>query len=226
MMFRDRHHAGQVLAALLRRHSSRGDAVVLALPFGGVAVGSEVAHALHLPLDVLVARSLPVPGHPDLAMGAIAPGHVRVVDSDVVERFGIDADAMAGAEASALADLQRYEHAYHHGVPALPLSGKVVLLVDDGFASGPMLLAAIRALHQHQPARIVLALPVDRPEIRRQVADDVDEIVCARRPAMFGGAASWYADVGRTTEREVLDLLCLAREEMRPSWEAAQPDRS
>lgn len=218
MMFRDRHHAGQVLAGLLQGRSVRDDAVVLALPFGGVAVGSEVARALRLPFDVLVARSLPVPGHPDLAMGAIASGPVRVIDSSMVERFGIGADAIAGAEASALVDLQRYEQAYHDRIPALPLAGKEVLLVDDGFADGSMLLAAIRALRRHGPTRIVLAIPVDSAEIRRQVVDDVDEIVCARRPATFGGSSCWYADVGRTTDREVLDLLCLAREDLRPSW--------
>ena len=218
MMFRDRHHAGQVLAGLLQGHSARDDTVVLALPFGGVAVGSEVARALRLPFDVLVTRSLPVPGHPDLEMGAIASGQVRVIDRSMVERFGIDAKAIAGAEASALVELQRYEQAYHHGIPALPLADKGVLLVDDGFSGGSMLLAAIRALRRQGSARIVLAMPVDSAEIRRQLVDEVDDIVCARMPAAFGGSACWYADVGHSTDREVLDLLCLARDDMHPIW--------
>lgn len=218
MMFRDRHHAGQVLAECLRSRASCDDAVVLALPSGGVAVGTEVALALQLPFDVLVARRLPVPGHPELTMGAIACDQVRVIDEDVVERHGIDADILAGAEASALVDLERDEHVYHDRMPGLSLAGKPVLLVDDGCADASMLLAAIGALRLRGPARIVLAVPVAGAEIRRRLGDHVDEIVCACAPAAFGGSSCWYADVGRTSDREVLALLGLARDAVHQAW--------
>lgn len=215
-MFRDRHHAGQALAEHLQCYFARDDAVVVALPFGGVAVGSELARALRLPFDVFVARRLPVPGQPELTMGAVAYGHVCVIDDDVVERHGIDADAIAGAEAEAWSELQRYEHAYHHDIPGLRLAGKMVLLADDGFADDAMLRAVVRALRLRGARRIVVAVPVGAVDGRCRLVDDADEVVHARTPPAFGGSSCWYADFSRPTDREVLDLLRLVREQSPP----------
>lgn len=211
MNYRDRYHAGQVLAERLQDFSGHRDTEVLALPPGGVPVGSEVARALGLPFDVFVVRKLGVPGHPELAMGAVASGGVRFIDDGVVARLGIGQDSLAQAQARESAELQRREHSYRGDAAQASLADKTVLLIDDGLANGSEMRLAIAALRQRQPARIVVALPVASPETCQAMLGHADEIVCVAAPELFSGIGDWYADFGQTSEREVRDLLRLQR---------------
>lgn len=211
MIYRDRYHAGQVLAERLREFSDSRDALVLALPRGGVPVGSEVARALQLPFDVFVVRKLGVPGHQDLAMGAVASGGVRFVDPEVIARLGIGQDTIAQAHAHESAELQRLEHGYRGDAPGTPVAGKALLLIDDGMASEADMRLAVEALRLRQPERVVVALPVSSPATCEALRGHADDVVCAASPDPFSGIGDWYADFGQTTEREVQDLLRLQR---------------
>lgn len=207
MLFRDRADAGRRLAGRLAVYAGRGDVTVLALPRGGVPVGSEVARALGAPLDVFLVRKLGVPGQEELAMGAIASGGVRVVNDAVVEELGIAPDVMEAAAAREQEELERRERAYRGERPAPDVSGRVVILVDDGLATGSTMRAAARALKKLGPARVVVAVPVAPREACAALRPEADEVVCAETPGSFKGVGRWYDDFSQTTDEEVRALL-------------------
>ena len=204
--FADRHHAGVVLAERLDAYAGRDDVVVLALPRGGVPVGFEVARALHAPLDVFLVRKLGVPSHRELAMGAIASGGIRVLDEQLIASLGIPADAVDATTREEERELERRERAYRDR-PARRLEGQVVILVDDGLATGATMKAAVQAVRQRAPARIVVAAPVGSTEACSDLGRLADEVVCARIPAYFSAVGQWFVDFAQTTDREVRELL-------------------
>jgi len=211
-MFRDRHDAGRRLAAKLTPYAGREDVLVLALPRGGVPVAAEVARVLGAPLDVFLVRKLGVPGHEELAMGAIAGGGVRVVNDDVVRRLGIPDWAVDRAAATEFRELERRGRAYRDDRPPLDVRGKTVVLVDDGLATGATMRAAVLAVRRLDPARVVVAVPVGAPETCHEFSDVADEVVCATEPEPFLAVGHWYADFRQTTDDEVRRLLSEASE--------------
>ena len=212
--FRDRRDAGRVLAGkLLLRYANRPDVVVLALPRGGVPVGYEVARALHAPLDVFIVRKLGVPGHEELAMGAIASGGVRVLNDEIVRMLDIPHSLIDEVAAREQREIERREIEYRGGYPPPRLAGCVVLLVDDGLATGATMRAAVQALRQKQPAQVVVAVPTAAAQTCDEFRHEVDEIVCVFTPEPFYGVGMWYDDFSQTTDEEVRELLRQAREQ-------------
>jgi putative phosphoribosyl transferase len=205
--YRDRQHAGVELAAHLGHFKSRKDVVVLALPRGGVPVAYEVARALDAPLDVFLVRKLGMPGHRELAMGAIASGGVHVLNEDVVRWYGISARTIDEVTRAEQAELERREHEYRDGRTPVELRDRIVLLIDDGLATGSTMKAAVQAVRAHAPSRIVVAVPVGSPDSCHEFADIADEIVCARAPEHFAAVGQWYRDFSQTTDGQVRDLL-------------------
>ncbi len=206
-VFRDRREAGRQLAARLNRYANRSDVVVLALPRGGVPVAFEVARALRAPLDVFLVRKLGLPGHEELAMGAISTGGVRVVNEDVVRALQISAEVIDAVAAEEQQELERRARDYRGDRPAPEVKGKIVILVDDGLATGASMRAAVAALRQLGPMWLVVAVPVAAPATCGEFRDVVDDIVCARTPDPFYAVGLWYEDFAQTTDEEVRDLL-------------------
>lgn len=215
--FRDRVEAGRFLAGLLSGYAGRDDVIVLALPRGGVPVAYEVAKALGAPLDVLVVRKLGVPGHEELAMGAIASGGLLVLDEDLVRRLGIGRAEIERTVSAELRELERREAAYREGREAPELEGKTVILVDDGLATGSTMRAAALAVRQARPARIVVAVPVAAAETCDEFRAVVDEIVCGLTPRPFQAVGLWYDDFSQTSDEEVRGLLEQAAEHVASS---------
>ena len=207
--FRDRAEAGRALARALSHYAGRDDVVVLALPRGGVPVGHEVAKQLGAPLDVFLVRKLGVPGHEELAMGAIASGGVLVLDEGVLRWLGISEQQLQKTLAKELDELRRREAAYRDGRRLPDLKGKTVILVDDGLATGASMQAAARAVRRHEPARIVIAVPVASRATCDKFRDEVDDVVCAITPVPFHAVGNWYEDFSQTTDDEVRELLAL-----------------
>src|SRR5947209_3193713 len=210
MIYRDRIEAGKRLAAKLTEYANQADMLVLALPRGGVPVAFEVARALHAPLDIFLVRKLGVPGHEELAMGAIATGGVRVLNEDVVNYLHIPEEVIDAVAADELRELERRERLYRGEHPAPHVKGKTVILVDDGLATGSTMRAAAAALRQQKPARIVVAVPVSAVQTCDEYRMGVDEIVCALTPEPFHAVGLWYKDFSQTTDEEVRDLLARA----------------
>jgi putative phosphoribosyl transferase len=208
--FRNRAEAGRTLARMLSDYADRDDVVVLALPRGGVPVAYEVAKELGAPLDVFVVRKLGLPGHEELAMGAIAGGGVLVLDDNLIRRLGVGNAELEQAVALELRELQRRERIYRHGQGQLDLAGKTVILVDDGLATGATMKAAALAVRQLDPARIVVAVPVASRQTCDEFRADVDEVVCAVTPEPFHAVGLWYEDFSQTSEDEVRELLARA----------------
>jgi putative phosphoribosyl transferase len=208
--FRDRADAGRRLATELRRYADRDDVIVLALPRGGVPVAAEVAQALRAPLDVFLVRKLGVPGHEELAMGAIASGGVRVLNNEVVSMLGIPHQAIERAAAAEQAELRRREREYRDDRPPPDVRGKTVILIDDGLATGSTMRAAAEALRRLRPGRIVVAVPTAARETCDQFRDVVDEVVCVITPDPFHAVGLWYEDFEQTSDQEVRDLLARA----------------
>jgi predicted phosphoribosyltransferase len=209
--YRDRRHAGQVLAQRLADFKDRPDVIVLALPRGGVPVAFEVAQALHAPLDVFIVRKLGVPGREEYAMGAIASGDVCVLNHEVVDWLGIsqaDIDAVLKAERLELA---RREYLYREARPVPSLHARTVLLIDDGLATGSTMRAAIRACRQQQPRHLVAAIPVADADVCESLRNEADEVVCASTPDFFQAVGRWYDDFSQTSDDEVRALLAAAR---------------
>ena len=206
-VFANRREAGAVLAAELARYKDRGDVVVLALPRGGVPVGYEVSKALRAPLDVFVVRKLGVPGHRELAMGAIGPGGVQVLNHSIVDWYRIPPRAIEETAREELAELERREHAYRGARGPLEVAGKTVILVDDGLATGSTMKAAVQAVRELGPARVVVAVPTGAAETCASMRRLADEVVCARSPEDFAAVGQWYADFSQTSDSEVRELL-------------------
>jgi putative phosphoribosyl transferase len=207
MLFRDRTEAGKRLAAQLADYADRPDVLVLALPRGGVPVAFEVARALRAPLDVFMVRKLGLPGHEELAMGAIATGGVRVINEDVVNHLRVPTEVLDAVAADEQRELERRERGYRGDRPAPDVRGKTVILVDDGLATGSTMRAAAAALRQQQPGRIVVAVPVSAPQTCDEYRMGVDEIICAVTPEPFQAVGLWYKDFSQTTDEEVRELL-------------------
>lgn len=207
MTFRNRREAGQALAEKLQDYTGRKDVLVLALPRGGVPVAFEVATALHAPLDVFIVRKLGVPGHEELAMGAIASGGIRVLNEDVVNYLHIPDSVIATVAAREQGELERREQLYREDRPAPDVRGRTVILVDDGLATGSTMRAAVLALRQRRPARIIVAVPVASLSTCREFFDEADDCVCVLQPALLDGVGRWYADFTQTTDQQVQALL-------------------
>jgi len=207
MLFRDRLDAGRQLAHELSRYAGRDDVVVLALPRGGVPVGFEVARALGAPLDVFLVRKLGVPGREEFAMGAIASGGVRVLNDEAVEGLGIPPEVIEQVAERERQELARREREYRDDRPSPDVRGKVVILVDDGLATGSTMRAAVAALRGSGPGRIVVAVPVGSSETCVGLRAEADEVVCAREPDPFHSVGEWYEDFTQTTDEEVRALL-------------------
>jgi predicted phosphoribosyltransferase len=214
--YRDRREAGKSLAELLRGYAGRDDVVVLALPRGGVPVGYEVAKALRAPLDVFTVRKLGVPGNPELAMGAIATGGLLVLDQQLIQMLGIDRSELERAVTAELRELERREAAYRGERAPPDLTGKTVILVDDGLATGSTMRAAALAVRRLNPARIVVAVPVAAEETCDAFRDVVEEIVCGITPRPFQAVGIWYDDFTQTSDEEVRELLARAAQPSEP----------
>lgn len=205
--FENRREAGRALAARLRTYAGRSDVVVLALPRGGVPVAFPVAEALDAPLDLFVVRKLGTPGHRELAMGAIASGGIRVLNDDVVKWYGIPPEAIDAVAREEEQELMRREAAYREGRDGVPLEGRVVILIDDGLATGSTMTAAVKAVRQRNPARVIVAVPVGAPDTCDALSTVADEVVCVRTPEPFSAVGQWYLDFDQTSDEEVRQLL-------------------
>ena len=207
MLFLDRTQAGRVLASALAKYAGRHDVIVLALPRGGVPVAYEVACALDAPLDIFLVRKLGVPGHEELALGAIASGGICVLNEDVVHGLGLSNEVIQGVIEKERGELQRREQAFRGNRPPPLVSGQIVILIDDGLATGSTMRAALAALQGRRPAKIIVAVPVGAPETCTAFQQEADEVICARTPEPLWSVGSWYDDFTQTTDEEVCRLL-------------------
>jgi putative phosphoribosyl transferase len=209
--YSDRAAAGRVLASRLQAYAGRHDVVVLALPRGGVPVGYEVARVLDAPLDVFIVRKLGLPGQEELAIGALASGGVRVVNADVVGPLGITQETIEIVAEREKRELERREHLYRDDGGPVPLEGRTVILVDDGLATGSTMRAATRAVRQHRPARIVVAVPVAAADACDAFRSEVDDTVCVSTPEPFYAVGAWYDHFAQVEDAVVRALLARAR---------------
>jgi putative phosphoribosyl transferase len=215
--FADRRAAGRELATKLGTYADRPDVIVLALPRGGVPVGSELALALHAPLEVFVVRKLGVPGHEELGFGALASGGVRTLNDEVIGSLDIGPATIDQVTAREARELDRRERAYRGDRDRPQLAGRVVILVDDGLATGSSMRVAIDAIRQQRPSRVVVAVPVAPPETCRELRDHVDEIICLMTPEPFEAIGLWYDDFTPTSDDEVRELIAAAQQQLAPS---------
>jgi len=206
-MFRDRVDAGQHLAKELVHYANREDVLILGIPRGGVPVAFEVAQALHAPLDIVLVRKLGTPGQEELAMGAIASGGIRILNQQLVAELGITDEQVADVIATQEAELERRERLYRGGSPGISVKGKIVILVDDGIATGSSVLAAIDALRKLEPKKIVVAVPVAPSHADEQIKRVADEFVCVHKPEWFFGIGQFYENFSQTEDSEVHALL-------------------
>jgi predicted phosphoribosyltransferase len=205
--FADRDAAGRALAERLTQYGGRNDVIVLGLPRGGVPVAAQVAAALNAPLDVYVVRKLGVPGRPELALGAIGPGGVRVLNQDVIQAYGLQPEDVDPVVERESAELVRREKEYRGDADPLVLAGRAVILVDDGLATGASMRAAVQAVRQTDPARVVVAVPVAASRVCSDLELIADEVVCVQTPSFFMAVGQWYDDFSQTSDAEVRDLL-------------------
>ena len=210
MLFQDRFEAGRVLGSRLSQFAHRNDVIVLGLPRGGIPVAFEVARALNAPLDVFVVRKLGVPGFEELAAGAIASGGVRVLNEDVVRALPNADQLIESVTEKETVELERREQTYRDGRPAPELRDRVVILVDDGLATGATMRAAVAALRQRGVAKIVVAAPVGAPDTCRELEQEADETICAITPEFFQAVGQYYEDFSQTSDEEVRELLSRA----------------
>lgn len=211
MPFRDRFDAGQRLAQRLGRYAGRSDVLVLGLPRGGVPVAYEVAEALGVPLDVFLVRKLGVPGHEELAMGAIATGGVHVLNDDVIRSLGISDAAIDAVAAEEERELARRARAFRGERLPPDLRNRTAILVDDGLATGSTMKAAVEAVRQQEPDGVVVAVPVAAASTCESFQPIADEVVCLETPDPFLAVGLWYQDFAQTTDEEVRDLLARAQ---------------
>lgn len=205
--FADRTAAGEELAGHLRRYAGRDDVIVLGLPRGGVPVAAAVAGALDAPLDVFTVRKLGVPGHPELAMGAIASGGARVMDHQLMAEIGVTSAQLAAVVAAEEQELARRERLFRHGRQPLRVADRTAILVDDGLATGSTMRGAVQAIRALGPARVVVAVPVGSAPACERLARVADEVICARIPRHFHAVGQWYLDFSETSDAEVSRLL-------------------
>jgi putative phosphoribosyl transferase len=205
--FQDRKEAGRALSDALQKYAQRNDVVVLALPRGGVPVAYEVAQKLAAPLDLFLVRKLGTPGHRELAMGAIASGGVRVLNDDVVRWYGIAQDDIEAVAQEEERELLRRELAYREGRDPVPVEGRLVILVDDGLATGSTMRAAVKAVRQRHPSRVVVAVPIGARDTCDELSAIADEVICVGTPEPFSAVGQWYVDFDQTTDEEVRHLL-------------------
>jgi predicted phosphoribosyltransferase len=207
MLFSNRTDAGKKLAERLSGYSGRKDLLVLALPRGGVPVAFEVARELGAQLDVFIVRKLGVPGHEELAMGAIASGGIRVLNMDVVRSLRISDDTIAAVAAAEQVELERRERLYRRGRPEPDIEGRTVILIDDGLATGATMSAAVQAVRVKKPAHLTVAVPTAAKDTCNEFEREVDEAICLATPEPFYGVGAWYTDFSQTSDREVCELL-------------------
>lgn len=212
--FPNRNEAGRALAAELSHYADRPDVVVLALPRGGVPIGFEITRTLHAPLDIFLVRKLGVPGHEELAMGAIASGGVRVLNEVVIHQLEITEDQIEEVARNERLELERREQAFRRGVPPVLVSNHICILVDDGLATGSTMRAAVLALKQQKPKRLVVAVPVAASETCAEFEPLVDEVVCLYTPEPFIAVGHWYDEFSQLTDEEVREYLERATHEM------------
>jgi putative phosphoribosyl transferase len=210
--FHDRTQAGQLLGRELRKYAGRGDVLVLALPRGGVPVGFEVASELKAPLDVFIVRKLGVPGHEELAMGAIASGGVRVLNEGVIRRIPISDETIERVSAKEQLELRRRELAYRIDAPPPQIEGKTIILVDDGIATGSTMCAAIAALKKYDPARIIVGAPTAPVSCQKDLGSDIDELVVITKPKPFYAVGQVYEVFDQISDEEVRALLSRSRQ--------------
>lgn len=214
MRFKNRAEAGRLLAQKLQHYANKPDVLVLALPRGGVPVAAEIAHALGAPIDVFIVRKLGAPGQKELAMGAIATGGVQVLNDDVVRLMRIRAEEIFDVSAEEQREMERREQLYRGARPASVVKDQTVIVVEDGLATGSTMHAAVVALRQQQPARIVVAIPVASPSTLREFASEADEVVCVLAPQVsFDGVGRWYQDFSQVTDEQVRAFLDRAESE-------------
>jgi putative phosphoribosyl transferase len=205
--FADRAEAGRLLALRLMRYAKRSDVLVLGLPRGGVPVAYEVAQTLKVPMDIIVVRKLGVPGHEELAMGAIASGGIRVLYDEVVRDLHIPDSVIDAVAEYEQHELERRERLYREGRSPLSIANRSVILVDDGLATGTSMHAAVNALRPQKPARLIVAIPVAPPSTCLEFEASADEVVCLITPEPFFAVGGWYVDFGQTTDEEVCNVL-------------------
>lgn len=209
-LFRNRTEAGRRLAGELASYKGKKNILILALPRGGVPVGYEVARYLGAPLDIFLVRKLGVPGHEELAMGAIASGGVRVLNEGIVRSLRVTAQAVEDVAEREYRELNRREKAYRADRPVYPVNGRKVILVDDGLATGATMRAAVTALRMREPSEIIVAVPTASPDTCLEFEKEVDRVICAETPQPFQAVGLWYEDFSQTTDEEVSDYLRLA----------------
>lgn len=220
-LFMNRIDAGRRLARALSDYTGRKDVLVLALPRGGVPVAYEVARALNAPMDLFPVRKLGTPDNPEVAMGAIAPGGVRVLNDDIIREHFISESAIEKTAAIEREELKRRESVYRKNRPVPDMRGRCVILVDDGLATGASMRAAVTALRRFEPKEIIVAVPASEPDTCMAFANEVDDIVCAETPHPFHAVGLWYNDFSQTTDEEVQHYMRRAEKVLPP----AEPDR-
>lgn len=208
--FKDRREAGRQLAAALEAYRGREDVVVLALPRGGVPVAFEVATALGAPLDVLIVRKLGVPGHEELAMGAIASGNVQVLNRQIIAELGIRPETVQSVAEREAREIARREATYRGTRPMVPIAGRVAIVIDDGIATGATMRAAVQALRQLGAARVVVAAPTSARDSAERLRQEADEVVCLATPEPYYAVGLWYDHFEQTSDEEVKQLLAMA----------------
>jgi putative phosphoribosyl transferase len=214
--FPDRAAAGRLLAEKLTQYAGHNDVIVLGLPRGGVPVAYEVARDLRVPLDVFIVRKLGVPGFEELAVGAIASGGVRVLNEDVARALPNADEIIEAVTQREMIEVQRREEKYRDGRPAPEISGRTVILIDDGLATGATMRAAVKALRQRGAAKIVVAVPVGPPDTCKEFEEEADEVVCASAPEFFQAVGQYYEDFSQTSDEEVRGLLARAAQDRHP----------
>ena len=205
--FKDRRDAGKKLAQKLLSYAEQPNVLILALPRGGVPVAYEVAQALKAPLDIFIVRKLGLPGREELAMGAVASGGIRVLNSDIIRMLSIPEEVIHFVAKNELQEVQRRERLYRRNCPSPEIRDRTVILIDDGLATGASMRAAIAGLRAHHPSRIVVAVPAAAPDVCKAFQPEVDEMVCAVTPEPFYGVGRWYEDFTQVTDEEVRILF-------------------
>lgn len=209
--FVDRSDAGRRLAQSIAQRGITGDLLILGLPRGGIPVAYEVARELKAPLDVWLVRKLGVPGHEELAMGALASGGAKIMNEDVVRSMGVRPESIDSVVAKEYKELKRREQEYRGDRPLPEIKGRVVIVVDDGLATGASMRAALRDLGSQDPARLIVAVPVGAPEVCRAMSREASEVICLLQPRFFNAVGKWYRKFTQTTDQEVRDLLSHAQ---------------